>query len=507
MSEGAANEARVVISTDYATMKEFVEFTQSKLDDIKNKGKGGFDAIGKAGTAMGGLIQGVFVGAGMELVNSFLGPLKHGFGEAMASAEKWRHTMTGVAVASGESIKKVGRDLDDLSRKTLRSGDELNAFIERVRQQTGDRKAAKAAAVGASREARARGYETVGEMADETVQLQQRWGVADIEKFYDKQRSGAKALGLNENLAAETFKRLQPTLGKTAMSAESAGRFSNSLLKATGGNMPMAVEAGSTLTGFVGGHLPYIEKTLQDAGLLKKGETLHDEYNRPDAGRALELMHKYQKGRRGQKGLDWVSMLHLPGPAGALFSKQMEAIGSAAEAQQYADPGTPLADTDKTFRGSEEGQNVAEDLRIAREGRKNAEGALGAQLGIKRKQKGHFLGWASGPLNWAMDQIGRPVDAAMDAMSSDKEVSAHGRQQFSAIREDWFGGGSYSGPGLGPMGPPAPAMTQDPKQLAAEQGKALGDSLQKGNALPVVIRGAVVVQTGPAPTTGQGGQY
>lgn len=519
MSEGAANEARILISTDFETYKDFVEYATNGNKKVGDSGKSAFDGVSKAGAAMGSMLQGVFIGAGMELITSFIGPLKHGFGEAIADAEKFRHTITGVAVASGESIKTVGKDLEKLSKDTIRTVEDLNGFIERVRSQTGNRAGAKGAAPAFSKEARARGYESLGEMSDEAIQLQQRWKVEDIEGFYNKQRSGAKALGVDQNLGAETFKRMMPTLSRTSMSAEAAGRFSNALLRQTGGNMPMALEAGQTLTGFVGGHLPYIEKTLQDAGLLKKGESLHDEMNRADVGRALPLMAQYQKQRRGQKGLDWVSMLHLPGPAGALFARHMEAIGNASWVQQQVPAGQPLAEAESMYRGSQEGQNTAQDIRLAAEQRKAAQDALAAQLAIKKKQKGWFMGHIAGPAGWAVNQLGRPIDAATGLLSSDRETQAAGRRGLDAVGQEWFGdnyveppkpgqGVMRSGPGFAGLPPPTFAATaQDPKQLAQEQGKALGDSLQKGNALPVVIRGPVVIQMGPAPTTGQGGQH
>lgn len=534
MSEGAANEARVVISTDYQTMKDFVEFTQKGLDDIKNRGKGGFGELGKTVSDFAGTtLKGAFLGAGMQLVDAVISPLRKGFSELISDAEKFRGVVTRTALAAGEELTKIEIELDKLSRKTGVDVEQLASFVEGVRGQTGNRKAAVAAIEGARKESLARGYGSVTEMTGEVGALQQRWGVDDVEKFYNVQRSGAKALGLNENVAAETFKRLMPTLGKTSMGAESAARFSNALLQASGGNMGMAIEAGSTLSGFVGGHLPYIEKTLGDAGLLKKGETLHDEYNRPDVGRALELMQKYQLQRRGQKGLDWVSQLHLPGAAGAIFARQMASLAAGADAQRYADVGTPLQDVDTQWRQSEEGQAALNDQRINSEDRESGKSWASYKQRVRKELGGGMSGWL-GVLNpdvWPVLAGGK--ERASDLLSREmhendvrtqerdrrfkQEYEAHqarvrsGQEQTSSFWNP-TGGASpipLGGPGFSPALPVVPGWggAQDPKQLAVEQGKALGDTLQKGNALPVTIRGSVTVQTGPAPSTGYGGQH
>lgn len=531
MSEGAANEARVVISTDYQTMKDFVEFTQKGLDDIKNRGKGGFGELGKTVSDFAGTtLKGAFLGAGMQLVDAVISPLRKGFSELISDAEKFRGVVTRTALAAGEELTKIEIELDKLSRKTGVDVEQLASFVEGVRGQTGNRKAAVAAIEGARKESLARGYGSVTEMTGEVGQLQRRWGVDDVESFFNQERSRAKALGLNENVAAETSKRMRGTYEDAGMSAEQVGRWSNTLLQASKGDMQLALKAGQEFFAQAQGAegRGALERTLG----LKQG-ALVDKDGGTDIARAIELMQKFQRGHRGQQGLEFVARQHFSPRVAKLFSQDMPGIAASYDAQLYADAGTPLQDVDRQWRESEEGQAQLNDQRIKSEDRESGKGWASYKQRVRKELGGGMSGWL-GVLNpdvWPVLAGGK--ERASDLLSREmhendvrtqerdrrfkQEYEAHqarvrsGQEQTSSFWNP-TGGASpipLGGPGFSPALPAVPGWggAQDPKQLAVEQGKALGDTLQKGNALPVTIRGSVTVQTGPAPSTGYGGQH
>lgn len=387
MSEGAANEARVVISTDWGSFREFLDNAKKGLGDVKDQGKAAAGGLQKdfsdfARFTLGGTLMGM----GKELVGAITAPLHRGLQEIIADAEKFRTTITGVAVSAGQDIKNVGKELTELSKKIGEDVAQVNAFVEGVRGQTGNRKAALAAVQGAKGEALARGYGSVAEMSGEVGQLQRRYKIADVEKFYNQERSRSSAMGLDPNLAAETARRMREQYEGVGMSAEGVGRFSNALLKASGGDMQMALKAGQEFSGLVQGpeSRGYLERTLG----LKQGALL-DERGRPDVARAIELMQKFQKGKRGQKGLEFIARQHMSPTTADLFSRHMDEIASASDAQRYVEPGTPLQDVNAAYYGSDEGKAAKEKQRVAADDRAMGDPLLRA----KDKQRGHAGGW------------------------------------------------------------------------------------------------------------------
>jgi hypothetical protein len=128
---GAANEAQVVISTDYQTMKDFVEFTQGGFDKIKKKGKESFQEIGKeAFDFTKSVVGGQFVAAGNEIASAITAPLKKGLSEAIKDAESFRKVISGVAISTGRDAKAIGAEFDKLSSDTRRSIEEINGFYQ-----------------------------------------------------------------------------------------------------------------------------------------------------------------------------------------------------------------------------------------------------------------------------------------------------------------------------------------------------------------------------------------
>lgn len=271
------------------------------------------------------------------------------------------------------------------------------------------------------------------------------------------------------------------------------------------------------MSGFVGGHLPYIEKTLQDSGYLKKGEVLHDKLNRPDVGRALELMQKFQKDRRGQKGLDWVSMLHLPGATGALFSRAMESISASADAQLYADQEQPLAAAAKAYDESEEGRSQRTSRRIESEDRAGGKAGAAWKQRVREMSGGGFWGWTK-PFTSAkgvrvvLGEDPEVLEAHRKRMAEREREAREGMARRQAAEAEghsasfWRPTGGASPIPLGRPEPAAPAQAADPKALAAEQGKELGKTLQTGQGIPVIMRGPVQIEMVPPGRPGLGGQ-
>lgn len=572
MSEGAANEARIVISTNFDTMRDFVAFTEQGLDNIKNKGQSTFKGIGKEAYDFTRLIVGgAFVAAGQDLANAITAPMKKGMSEMIADAEKFRTTITGVAVSAGLSIKGVGKELADLSKHIGEDVANVNAFIESVRAQTGNRKAAIAALPAAKAEALARGYGSASEMAGEVGQLQRRYGLQageDIRQFYSRGRAQAKALGLDPNLAAETSKRMLQQYEGAGMSAEAVGRLSNSLLRASGGDMQMALKAGQEFNDIVQGPSSrgQLEKTLG----LKQGALLDDKF-RPDVGRAVELMQQFQKKRRGQAGLEYVARQHMSPTTAALFSRGMPEIASAMDAQRYVDAGTDLRDAEATYYGSEEGQ-----AQLQRQQAADRDRGAGADLLPYKDKAGEYAGgwggWTGGRL---VDGIGiggtlyaggkiaaglgkklfgkaagkvatkaaggvaarvglgalvsNPLVQAglfsYTAGSALDEVFDYSGQAAGAAYEaapglaDTLGGmiygppavsrgNRYSGPGLGPhVGPPS--LSAPASATVAQDPRTLAEEQARRNAEALRNGQAIPVRVvmSAAPTTGQGGQY
>ena len=514
MSEGAANEARVVISTDYETYKDFVEFAKKGNKEVGESGKSAFGDIGKSASdfVRGGL-QGMLMGAGMQLFDAIVTPLRKGFGQLIQDAEQFRGVVARIAVSAGEDFGKIEKELDALSRKTGLDVDKIGSFVEGVRRQTGNRKAALGAVEGARKEALARGGE-LGDLTGEVGDLQRRWKVDDVEKFYNQERSRAAGLGLDPNLAATTSSRMRGMYENAGMPAEAVSRWSNTLLKASGGDAQRALQAGQEFNSLVQGPQSrgYLEQTLG----LKQGE-LMDKNGLPDVARAIDLMMKFQHGKRGQKGLEFIARQHMSPAVAQLFSRGMPEITAGYEAQNFVETGAPLQETADKFDTSEEGQAALTDQRIKSEDRTAGKWYASWRQRVRKKAGGGTLGWLK-PLTSAEGVRTVLGEADPEELKRHDEEGVRKHQkalqemQARKAREASGGGASFMNPSggvraipLGGAAPSAPAW-QDPKQLAQEQGKALGDSLQKGNALPVVIRGPVTIVAAPPPAAGQGGQ-
>jgi hypothetical protein len=359
MSDGASNEAKIVISTDWASFKDFLEGSKKGLDDVGAKGRSTFGDLGNmaAGLAKGGLVgalAGFGVAYGKEVYDAVISPLKKGFGELIADAAKLRKEITGTAIAAGQDFKQFESQINDLRRKTGEGTEPIKGFIRSVAGQTGDWQGAFGAVEGAKKEALARGYGSVSEMGEEVGTLKGRWKVEDVEKFYNKQRSGAKALGLNENFAAETAAKVRGIYEESGMSAEQVGRWSNTLLKGAGGDRKLALEMAQEFYGAAQGAegRGQLEKTLG----LKQG-ALINENGGTDIARAIDLMMKFQRGKRGQKGLEFVARQHFSPRVAQKFSRNMEEITAGYEAQLWADDGNPLSEAAGRFYGSKQGKS------------------------------------------------------------------------------------------------------------------------------------------------------
>lgn len=518
MSDGAANEARVVITCDFDTMRDFIEFTKKGLIDVEKQGKSAFGEVGKSVTDFTrSTLQGALMGVGMQLFDAVVSPLKKGFGELIADAAKLRQAVTQTAIAAGEDFKKFEDRLNDLRKKTGEGVDPIKNYVRDVASRNGgDWDKAFRSVEGAKKEAIARGYGSVSEMSAESGELQNRYKIEDTEKFFNEQRSRAKALGLNENVAAETSRRMREQYKDVGMSAEGVGRFSNALLKASGGDMQMALKAGQEFSGLVQGpeSRGYLEKTLG----LKQGALL-DERGRPDVARAIDLMEKFQLKHRGQKGLEFVARQHMSPTSADLFSRRMEEVTSAADAQRYVEPGTPLQGAAGRFFGSKQGKSER-----AAQGRAIADEQAGKSW-LEYKERVADVVGGGGPTKWLNLATPTGVRTVLGENREDLEKHyAAGRERDRVAREAmakrkaeeeargaptfWRPTGSAESI---PLGGPAPGvslglgLTGDPRQVADEQAKRNAEALRTG--APVPIRGLVQIEMVPPASVGRGGQH
>src|SRR5438105_2678598 len=166
MSGGAAdNEAKVVITADASQFAKFMSDFIGEFRRAESEGKKSLKSIDGETTKLLDTIKGLGKSALSGLMNTATAPLRQAFSGALQAARRWRQESTRIMGATGEDWRKIGGQIDDLSRRTGRMPDDVAHYADAVREITGSWNRAGQGAEEYSDLARYMGRQSVSQMA------------------------------------------------------------------------------------------------------------------------------------------------------------------------------------------------------------------------------------------------------------------------------------------------------------------------------------------------------
>lgn len=400
----------LVVSVNYDKLKEFYDAWQREQDKAKKNTKSGFQEMSEeAGKFVRNALGGAVLSAGTDLARAITAPIRTSFSAATESAEKFRADNTRIAIAAGQDWKELGDRLKQVSQATGRNQDEIKAYASGVEAVTKRWDTAFDSVEAYNKLAHKTGRD-LGSFGGLSGTMENLFGLKDnkeVESFFDRLISKAKALGLNANQAVSQFERLAPSLGRNGVSADKAGEFSNAMLKA-GASPEQAQEMGGFWSNYFKSGTRWIEREMRSAGVLKKGQNLTDQWGRLNYGTddLIDMYYRTQKHiRKGMSDSDFreISIDNLGNEAGSMFSNWPK-IKAQIAVQRGAEEKRVLDGAFQTFLRTDKGRADQADR-----GAENANLDMGGQiLGWRDLARGHG-GWGGAAMTYGGLGVGSSV--------------------------------------------------------------------------------------------------
>lgn len=366
----AANEAQVVISADPAAFAKFMVEAARSFRDLEKEGKGSVKAIDNSITRLRDSVQQLSKAALSSVMATATDPLRQALSGALASAKEWRQENTRIMGATGEDWRKIGAQVDDLSRRTARMPQDVTHYADAVRELTGNWKTARAGAADYSELSRYLGRSTLAEMAPLAGLMDTMFGVRGqgrAKEFFDATIRGAEMLGQSGRVAVQGFERLAPMIGMQTTAGPAGEKFARSAaamlpaLQKMGLSPQQAEAAVGQASSYFSGDLQGLQRQLRSAGLLGKKERLQDEYGRLNRGLpelidlVSQLSAKHAKGLGGGDELNRkLLQQNLPGLLGgvAYHSKELKSNVDLALGAGAAPGPSPLTQNEQALRST-----------------------------------------------------------------------------------------------------------------------------------------------------------
>lgn len=411
----AANEAQVVISADPAAFAKFMVEAARSFRDLEKEGKGSVKAIDNQITRLRDSVQQLSKAALSSVMATATDPLRQALSGALVAAKEYRQESTRIMGSTGEDWRKIGAQVDDLSRRTARMPQDVTHYADAVRELTGNWKTARAGAADYSELSRYLGRATLAEMAPLAGVMDTMFGVRGqgrAKEFFDATIRGAELLGQSGRVAVQGFERLAPMIGMQTSAGPAGEKFARSAaamlpaLQKMGLSPQQAEAAVGQASSYFSGDLQGLQRQLRSAGLLGKKERLQDEYGRLNRGLPELIDMVSQLSAKHAKGLGGGDELHrkllqqnLPGLLGgvAYHSKDLKAnVDLALGAGQEKGP-SPLTQNEQALRATPQLKRQLAEIDMAAAARRTkGEWELGledqgAQAGSKAMSAGQQL--------------------------------------------------------------------------------------------------------------------
>lgn len=314
------NEAKVVISADATLLAKVFADSVKGFREMESQGK---KALKELDTSWTNFQKGAAEASKAilkEVAGPMLDPMKQAFARALGDAREWRQESTRIMGATGTDWKTIGGEIDAVSLRTKRMPEDTARYLDSVRSLTGSWKFAKDSAEDYSDVSRMLGKQTLSEMAPLASTMQNIFGVEKIKPFFDQAIAGARQLGQSGEMAARQFERLAPMM--TGLVPKTGGK-GEKFAKSTAAMLPALQKMGLSpeesemalqqiIGSYSGDNLVNLERQLRSAGMLKKGESLKDNFGR--ITRTLpelmdiesRLIKKHAKGQGGGRALETI---------------------------------------------------------------------------------------------------------------------------------------------------------------------------------------------------------
>lgn len=350
-----SNEAKIVVTTNYDTFKEFLDFGKKGLADFSGKGKSAFGDLNKEVKGAMGQISGSFVAMGAEFSRAVASKMAPGLDEMIAKAEKLRGIVGGISVSTGQSEGTVRQMVQQSAERAGVPFERLETFAQAFRRQTGDIRAGIEIAPVA-RDAGLRPGRGLEEMAGLSAELYNRLGLRTAEtqrNFFNALSGSARTMGVPEERAFLAFERSASTLGRTSSDPRQLAGFVAALARDR--DPSEVAETIGRYYGFAASRYPTkLEGELRARGRLGRGEQLHDARGRIDLMRALDLMET--DIRASGRSMERIGIDQLGGaPGRADFLRLREFLRGAGEAARGTDRDL-IGEDRKSWERTEEGR-------------------------------------------------------------------------------------------------------------------------------------------------------
>lgn len=367
-NEGGApgGNAQLVISTDYESFKEFVEYGKKGLGDFSGKGKSAFGDLSKEATAAARSMSQRFMDVGNDLGRTLTAPMLASFDQMIARAEKLRGVVSGISVSTGKSEGDVRRRIEKAADAARVPFEQMEPYAQQFRRETGDVDAAiqlapigRAAGLGPGR--------SMGEMAHLQAELYNRLNLRtpqQQEKFFNQVASGAKRMGVPEERAFLALERSMPVLARTSSDPQALAGMVTALAR---DRDPTAVaETMGRFLGVVEGFNPAkFLGELRQRKRLGRNETVYDSRGRVDLVRALDLADRDMRasGRNQERlGIDIFG-----GAAGLADYRRLRETLTGGKEAASAETADVLAERKARWEKSEEGREYMKERQRHRE--------------------------------------------------------------------------------------------------------------------------------------------
>lgn len=314
------NEAKVVISADATLLAKVFADSVKGFREMESQGK---KALKELDTSWTNFQKGAAEASKAilkEVAGPMLDPMKQAFARALGDAREWRQESTRIMGATGTDWKAIGGEIDAVSLRTKRMPEDTARYLDSVRSLTGSWKFAKDSAEDYSDVSRMLGKQTLSEMAPLASTMQNIFGVEKIKPFFDQAIAGARQLGQSGEMAARQFERIAPML--TGLVPKTGGQ-GEKFAKSTAAMLPALQKMGLSpeesemamqqiIGSYSGDNLVNLERQLRSAGMLKKGESLKDNFGRltktiPEImDIEARLIKKHAKGQGGGRALETI---------------------------------------------------------------------------------------------------------------------------------------------------------------------------------------------------------
>jgi len=388
MSGAADNEAKVVISADPAAFAKFMVDAARSFRELEKEGKKSVSEIDKTFTKLKENVKEIASEAIAKVFATVANPAKHALDGALASAKEWRAENTRLMGATGEDWKKIGAQIDEMSRKTGRMPQDVRTYASAVREVTDNWKTAREGAEDYSDLSRYLGRQSVSEMAPLAATMDTMFGVrgqGKAREFFDAAIRGAEKLGQSGRQAVQSFERLAPMLGMQTAAGARGEKFAAAAaamlpaLRKQGLSPEQAEATVAQASSYFSGDLQGLQRQLRSSGQLGRKERLQDEYGRlkytlPELiGMVSNLSAKHAKGLGGGADLQLkLLQQNMPGLlAGATFNAGalQRDVGAALSAPRIGDGA--LTATAQSLRATPEMQRQLNDFLMQRTARKS----------------------------------------------------------------------------------------------------------------------------------------